>query len=117
MEVDRYVLNIHKRGYGLYSKIFDDGVENGRFTLTRASVQPVDPRQPIDVTNRRVRSDCPGQLVNAFDWANHKQLLEPRWQDGKNNPMLPPSTAHNNASAATRPFRHFTHAATCWIPQ
>ena len=58
----RYVLNIHKAGYGLVSKIYDNAIVGGIWTLTRASVLSVDPTQPIDVANARQSSDCPGSL-------------------------------------------------------
>ena len=54
--------NIHKAGYGLASKIYDNAIVGGVWTLTRASVLSVDPTQSIDVANARQSSDCPGSL-------------------------------------------------------
>lgn len=61
-ESPRYVLNLKKQGYGLVSRIYDNGIVGGRWTLTRASVATVDPTQPIDITNKRTRTDCLGSL-------------------------------------------------------
>jgi len=61
-ESSRYVLNIRKEGYGLVSRIYTGGLTGGRWVLTRASVETVDPTVDIDVTNRRKPSDCPGSL-------------------------------------------------------
>lgn len=61
-ESPRYVMNIRKEGYGLVSKIYDSGVTGGRWFLTRASVETVNPKQPIDVVNKRRGDDCPGAL-------------------------------------------------------
>jgi len=58
----QYVLNIRKAGYGLVSKIYDNAIVGGVWTLTRASVLTVDPTQPIDVANERRPTDCPGSL-------------------------------------------------------
>jgi len=67
-ESERYVLNIRKSGYGLVSKIYDNGVSGGRYLLTRASVHVVtDPNdQEIDVTNDRRPGDCPGSLSDRL---------------------------------------------------
>jgi uncharacterized repeat protein (TIGR01451 family) len=66
-ESRRYVLNIRKPGYGLVSRIYDNALVGGRWTLTRASVTSVDPTEPIDVTNVRRPSDCPGSLGDQAD--------------------------------------------------
>ena len=61
-ESTKYVLNIRKAGYGLVSRVYDNGLTGGHWTLTRASVDTVDPTQLIDVTNKRQPGDCPGSL-------------------------------------------------------
>jgi cytochrome c5 len=63
----RYVLNIRKKGYGLVSRIYDNGLTGGRWVLTRASVDTVDPTQPIDVSNQRRPEDCPGSLSDQAE--------------------------------------------------
>jgi uncharacterized repeat protein (TIGR01451 family) len=76
-ESRRYVLNIRKRGYGLVSRIYDNAIVGGQWTLTRASVARVDPAQPIDVTNVRRPSDCPGSLVDQADDAEERRKCGP----------------------------------------
>jgi hypothetical protein len=66
-ERDRYVINISKPGYMPVSSISDVGVIGGEWTLTRASVTVEDPTRDIDVTNRRLPSDCPGSLSSQFE--------------------------------------------------
>ncbi|MGA9997517.1 MAG: hypothetical protein WBP93_19030 [Pyrinomonadaceae bacterium] len=61
-ESARYVMNIRKDGYGLVSKIYDNSLTGGHWVLTRASVESVNPSQPISVVNTRAPADCPGPL-------------------------------------------------------
>lgn len=61
-EQGRYVLNIRKHGYQTVSKIYDNSLLGGNWTLTRASVDNVDPALVIDVVNEREPGDCPGAL-------------------------------------------------------
>jgi hypothetical protein len=84
-ESPRYVMNIRKEGYGLVSKIYDSGVTGGRWFLTRASVETVNPKQPIDVVNKRRSDDCPGALSD-------------RWRERRN----PTFTAVSSASVRAR---------------
>jgi hypothetical protein len=65
-EQPRYVLNIHKDGYGPVSKIYDNGLTGGAWTLTRATVATVDPTKPIDVVNVRRPGDCPGSFSDQL---------------------------------------------------
>lgn len=88
-DADRFVFNIRKTGFGLVSKIYDDSVTGGRWTMTRATLMTVDPTQPIDVINSRQPSDCPGPLSERLDWRRYAKLGEPLWQDGKGNVVLP----------------------------
>jgi hypothetical protein len=61
-ERPRYEMNIRKAGYGLVSRIYDKGIIGGKWRLTRASVDMVNPMFKIEVVNRRIPSDCPGSL-------------------------------------------------------
>ena len=65
-EAGRYVLNVHKTGYAENSKIYDRGIAGGKWTLVRASVSTVDPKQPIKLVNKRIPSDCPGPLTGQM---------------------------------------------------
>jgi len=66
-EARRYVVNVRKSGYGLVSKIYGTGMQGTRWTLTRASVTSVDPKQVIVVRNERKPGDCPGALSDRKD--------------------------------------------------
>jgi hypothetical protein len=76
-ESARYVLNIRKEGYGLVSRIYDNGLTGGQWILTRASVTPVDPTLPINVTNRRQPSDCPGSFSDQAERKNKPHDCRP----------------------------------------
>lgn len=81
----RFVLNIRKPGYALVSRIYDDAVTGGRWTMTRATVTTIDPTRNNDVVNERTPRDCPGPAANRLNWRGFPQLLNPQWQDGKGN--------------------------------
>ncbi len=106
-EAGRYVLNVHKSGYAENSKIYDRGIAGGKWTLVRASVSTVDPKQPIKLVNKRIPSDCPGPLTGKIDWQRFAPLLQARWQDGRGNDISPPPVKGGdkrlvNTSLATR---------------
>ncbi len=65
-ERQRYVMNLRKSGYGLVSKIFDNGHSNGRYMMTRATVKLIDPTKENEVVNERQPSDCPGAIGDRF---------------------------------------------------
>ncbi len=84
-DADRFVLNIRKPGYALVSRIYDDAMTGGRWTMTRASVTNRDPTLDIDVTDQRDQRNCPGPRAFQLDWENYPQLAQPQWQDGQGN--------------------------------
>ncbi|MCU1349087.1 MAG: domain containing protein [Acidobacteria bacterium] len=88
-DADRFVLNIRKRGYGFYSKIYDNAVTDGVWTLTRATVSTIDPTRDIDVVNERRPSDCPGSAAAFLDWKDFGGGPQVMWQDGKGNTLRP----------------------------
>lgn len=88
-DAERFVFNIRKPGYGLYSRVYDDSVTGGRWTLTRASLSTVDPNAPIRVVNERSPRDCPGPRSSRLDWRSYPNLAQPQWQDGKGNVVEP----------------------------
>lgn len=65
-EQPRYVLNLRKSGYGLVSKILDNGNGNGRYMMTRATVKKVDPSVDFEVVNERQPTDCPGAVGDRY---------------------------------------------------
>lgn len=88
-DAKRFVLNIRKPGYGLVSRIYDDSVNGGQWTMTRASTQSVDPKATISVTDRRDKRNCPGPEGDRLDWRRYAKL-QPQWQDGKGNIITAP---------------------------
>jgi hypothetical protein len=84
-DADRFVLNIRKHGYGLVSRIYDDGVGGGLWTMVRATVVSADPKSEINVADERDRRNCPGPLFERLNWRGFPKLTEPQWQDGKGN--------------------------------
>jgi hypothetical protein len=89
-DAPRFVLNIRRDGYGFYSKIYDNAVTSGRWTLTRATVITVDPTHDIVVVNERSRGDCPGPDAARLNWRQFPNAAVPQWQDGKGNVIRPP---------------------------
>lgn len=86
----KFVMNIRKPGFGLVSRIYDDSVTGGRWTMVRATVQTFDLAKPIRLLDRRGdRRDCPGPLSSKLDWGRFKGL-RPQFQDGRGNVMPPP---------------------------
>lgn len=86
----RFVLNIRKPGYAFYSKIYDNSVIGGRWTLTRATVATADPTREIFVVNDRRQDDCPGPESSRVNWAAFPGARKVIWQDGKGNEVAPP---------------------------
>lgn len=50
---DRYVLNIEKLGYALFSRVVDSPLTGQTWHLVKTFTQAVDPTQPIAITDRR----------------------------------------------------------------
>lgn len=91
----RFVLTIRKPGYGFASNIYYDAVSGGQWRLTRASVFPdQNPALPIDLTNTRTDSDCPGPPSEQLNWKANPQLGEPMVQDGRGNLATGADAAH-----------------------
>ncbi|MCH7700398.1 MAG: hypothetical protein IID37_01805 [Planctomycetes bacterium] len=88
-DADRFVLNIRKTGYGLVSKIYDDAVEGGHWTMVRGTLLTVNPTQPIVVTDQRGDLNCPGPAAEQLDWESFPGLIQPQYQDGKSNVVAP----------------------------
>lgn len=89
-DVDRFVFNIRKSGYGFYSKIYDDGVTGGQWQLRPATVGIADPRGPIEAVDKPNSLSCPGPLSSRVNWQELDYLKRVTWQDGKGNVIHPP---------------------------
>jgi hypothetical protein len=85
----RFVMNIRKPGYALVSRIYDDSVTGGTWTMTRATVVSLDPRQKIGLVDRRDKRNCSGSRAALLDWQRFPKLAQPQWQDGKGNVIEP----------------------------
>ncbi|MGB8509414.1 MAG: hypothetical protein WCD76_13575 [Pyrinomonadaceae bacterium] len=84
-DANRFVLNIHKPGYALVSRIYDNALTGGRWTMTRATVFNVDPNRAMTLVDRRFERNCPGPRAARLDWRSFPQAAQPQWQDGKGN--------------------------------
>lgn len=87
---NRFVMDIRKPGYGFASVVYYDAVIGGTWQLARATLATVDPTRDVDVVNERKRGDCPGPPSDRMNWANHPELAEPRFQDGRGEFVTPP---------------------------
>jgi hypothetical protein len=54
---DRYVLNISKEGFALFSRVVDAGLTGQTWPLVKAQSEVVDPRNPIDLVDKRPELD------------------------------------------------------------
>jgi Bacterial Ig domain len=50
---DRYVLTIAREGYATFSRVVDSGLTGQTWPLVKAQSETVDPKQPIDLVDRR----------------------------------------------------------------
>ena len=89
-EAERYVFNIRKQGYGVYSKIYDRSVAGGRWTLTRATTTTFDPKTGVTFQDKRDERNCRGPDTARINWNEGPALKQVWWQDGKGNNIAPP---------------------------
>lgn len=54
---DRYVLNISKEGFALFSRVVDAGLTGQTWPLVKAQSEVVDPKNPIDLVDKRPELD------------------------------------------------------------
>lgn len=74
----RFVLNIRKQGFGLVSKIYDQGIRDGKWTMTEATTQTFDPTQAIVIRDVLSQTNCTGSLTSGINWNNFPQQRIPR---------------------------------------
>ncbi|MCZ6652018.1 MAG: carboxypeptidase-like regulatory domain-containing protein [Planctomycetota bacterium] len=80
----RYVLNIRKKGFALVSQIYRSGKRGGRWTMGPVTVVTLDPRKPMEVTDRsRQKAGCSVPFSAVVNWQAFGQRQLPRHQDGK----------------------------------
>ena len=54
---DRYVLNIARAGFALFSRVVDSGLTGQTWPLVKAQSETVDPKGPIDLVDKRPELD------------------------------------------------------------
>lgn len=54
---DRYVMNIAKQGYAVFSRVVDSGLTGQTWSLVKAQSEVVDPKNPIDLVDKRPELD------------------------------------------------------------
>ncbi len=74
----RFVLNIIKQGFGLVSRIYDQGVQGIKWTMTEATTQTFDPTQEIIIRDVLSQTNCTGSLTSGINWNNYPQQSIPR---------------------------------------
>jgi len=74
----RFVMNVRNPGYANFSKVFGDGVEDGIWTLTRASVQSANPAGLITVRDTSAGTNCRLPYSARIDWDAYPDLRVPR---------------------------------------
>lgn len=72
----RFVLNITRQGYALFSQIYDQGIQDKKWAMTEAATQNFDPTKPI-VLRDILSQNCKGSLSNGIDWKNYPQQRIP----------------------------------------
>ncbi len=78
---NRFIFNIRKEGYGLLSKIYRSGVQNGQWLLTAATSVVIDPTRNNLVIDRRQDGDCTGSLSSQVDWFRFEHRRTPHRVD------------------------------------
>ncbi|MBW2182582.1 MAG: hypothetical protein JRF49_01770 [Deltaproteobacteria bacterium] len=74
----RFVLNITKQGFGLVSRVYDQGVQGSKWTMTEATTQTFNPTQAIVIRDVLSQTNCTGSLTNGINWNNYPQQRIPR---------------------------------------
>jgi len=92
-DANRFVMNIRKSGYALVSRIYDNSIVGGKWTMTRATVTSIDPTRDNEVAdNIRFQfgtRNCPGPPSSYLNWREYPKLVQPQWQDGQSNVVAP----------------------------
>ncbi len=91
----RYVMNIRNDGFGLLSKTYTTGVQEGHWTMTPATVQSFDPTQAIILRNIRTSDVCNGTLSSRVNWSEYPSRRVPHFIDSA-------GTVSNNVSDEVR---------------
>jgi hypothetical protein len=81
----RYLMNIQKPGYGLFSEKYSAGVEGKKWVLTKGTVETVTPTAAINVTNIRTSGSCRGSLSSRVDWSLYPDVRYPMTYDSNGN--------------------------------
>ena len=73
----RFVLNIWKEGYGLFSQIFFRGKQNGTWLLTKGTIHTIDPRKDNTIRDTPHITKYTGPLSSHIDLSkiSYRRLL------------------------------------------
>jgi len=63
----RFVLNIRKKGYGLFSKIFHTGIQNCDWTLTKGTIYTIDPSKDNTIEDFPMVTKFTGPIIRHVD--------------------------------------------------
>jgi hypothetical protein len=74
----RFIVNIKKEGYGLLSKVYNSGIQNGVWILTEATKSTIDPTRNNLIRDNRRANSCSGSLSSKVNWLNYGHRQNPR---------------------------------------
>lgn len=80
---NRFVMNIRKKGFGLVSKIYTTGIQDGLWVMTKATTQFLDPTKDILIKDIRPPDICKGTLSSRVDWSRYPNRRIPRYIDSE----------------------------------
>jgi len=80
---NRFVMNIRKKGFGLVSKIYTTGIQDGLWVMTKATTQFFDPTKDILIKDIRPPDICKGTLSSRVDWSRYPNRRIPRYIDSE----------------------------------
>jgi hypothetical protein len=105
-QADRYILNVHKFGYGVISKILDTGLSGATHVISRSQIYTVDPSAPIKLQHKRTSRDCPPPSASRLPWLKQDDrfapLLEASFQDGRGHTINAGAVAKGRAAGDKR---------------
>ncbi len=68
---NRFVMNIWKKGFGLVSRVYYNGIQDRSWVLTEATVTDIDPTLDNLITDGRKSNICLGSLSSRVNWSNY----------------------------------------------
>ncbi len=112
----RYVLNIHKQGYGLVSKVYDASVLDKIWVLPPASVVTIDPTLDNIIRDTSISGVCTGTLSSRVNWVRYAHRRKPYRVDGQGRYVGPASAEAENAARFAESAGSCAAGASVMIP-